>query len=231
MDDVERSTSDCGRSNDLVDRLDAGSGLLFAVTADVSVNGRTVFSRQTKHLNHFPACGSGRVLDAHTNGQRTRAELVPQTSLHGFDLLWGGQLVRGSSGFGQQPALRHWRAEGKGARSHMARRGSIVDEGVALHGPQECRDIGLADFHFKRSGHAVKRFNALAFKVLAVLVQVNESWSHDQASGENHTFAIKSLSGDFLNLALGNADIANSIKACLRIEHPAALDHKIVVLR
>jgi hypothetical protein len=113
----------------------------------------------------------------------------------------------------------------------MARRGSIVDEGAVFLGLQECRDIGLADFHFKRRGHAVQCLNALAFKVLAVLVQINEPWSHDQASGGNHTLAIKSLSGDFLNLALRNADIANSIKACLGVKHPAALDHKIVALR
>jgi hypothetical protein len=63
-----------------------------------------------------------------------------------------------------------------------------------------------------------------------VLVQVNEPWSHDQASDRNHTFALKRLSGNCLNLALEDSDIANRIKACLRIEHPAALDHKIVAL-
>src|SRR5207253_310214 len=72
---------------------------------------------------------------------------------------------------------------------------------------------------------------ALAFKVLVVLVQINEPWSNDQPLGGNHALACKGLSRDFLDLALANADIANGIQTCFGIDHAAALNYNIIALR
>jgi hypothetical protein len=102
---------------------------------------------------------------------------------------------------------------------------------VTFFGFQECRDIGLAYFQFQSCGYSVQRFDPLTFDVLAVLVKIDKPWSNDQASGGNHPLAGKSFSGDSLNFALRDANVANSVKACLRIEHPATLDYKIIILR
>src|SRR5579864_1737389 len=109
----------------------------------------------------------------------------------------------------------------------MARSAPIVDERVSFPGLQKCRDIGLPNLHLKRSGHAVQRHTALTFEVHSVLMQINESRSNNQAAGRNHALAGNSLSRDFFDRALDDADIANSIETCFRIDYPATLDHKI----
>src|ERR1041385_3454696 len=112
----------------------------------------------------------------------------------------------------------------------MARRGPKVDEGMSIFRSQECRDIGLADLHLKRGSYAVQRLELLAFRIQVVLVQINESWSNDQGFGRDHALAVKSFSRDFLDLALADADIANRIKTCFRIDYPTTLNNKIVAL-
>src|SRR5947209_3458064 len=112
----------------------------------------------------------------------------------------------------------------------MARGSPIVDEGAPFHGFQECRDIGLADFHFQRGSHAIQRLDALAFEILGVLMQINESWSNDQPFGRNYALACKSIGRNFLDLALHDADIANSIKTCFGIDYAAALNYNFVAL-
>src|SRR5690348_3259512 len=103
----------------------------------------------------------------------------------------------------------------------MARRGPIIDEGVPLHGLQEYRDIRLSDFHLKRGSHSVERLGALAFQILPVLMQINEPWSNDQAFCRDHALAFKGRSRDFFDPALADADIANGIKTCFRIDYAA----------
>src|SRR6476661_3103755 len=101
---------------------------------------------------------------------------------------------------------------------------------MSFHGLQECRNVWLPDFHLKRGGHSVERLDALAFQVLPVLMQINEPWSNDQAFCRDHPLAFKGRSRDFLDPALADADIANRIKTCFRIDYTATLDHKIVAL-
>ena len=66
--------------------------------------------------------------------------------------------------------------------------------------------------------------------VQVMLMQINESWSNDQPLGGNHAFAFKSLSRDFLDLALADANIANRIKTGFGIDDTATLNYKIVTL-
>ena len=107
----------------------------------------------------------------------------------------------------------------------MAGRGPIVNQGMPLLGFEECRNIRLADFHFERRGHAIHGLDTLSLEVLVMLVEIDEPWGNDQPSRGNHTLAIERVCRDSHDLALGNADIANSIKTGLGIEHPTALDH------
>ena len=75
------------------------------------------------------------------------------------------------------------RAEHQGSRRDMAGRRAVVDQRAAFFGFQELCDIGHPDFQFQRRGYAVERLDALAFRFLAVLVQVNESRSDHEAAG------------------------------------------------
>jgi hypothetical protein len=61
--------------------------------------------------------------------------------------------------------------------------GAIVDERVAFLVGKELSDVRCANFHFKRSGDAIKGFDALAGKFLAVLVQVDKARGDDEAGG------------------------------------------------
>ena len=61
---------------------------------------------------------------------------------------------------------------------------------MALLGSQESGNIRIADFQLQRGGHAVEGFNALAFQVLAVLVQIDKPWSNDQATSRDDLFSI-----------------------------------------
>ncbi len=65
----------------------------------------------------------------------------------------------------------------------MAGGSAVVNERVPFLRLQKLGHVGRANLHFERRGHAVERFDALAGKLLAVLVQVDEAGSDDEASG------------------------------------------------
>ena len=77
---------------------------------------------------------------------------------------------------------------------------------------------------------AIKRLDALAGEVLAVLVQVNESGSDHQPAGMDNTAAAQRLGRDADNLSVADADVAHGIHAGLGIHDPSAFEHEIVLL-
>ena len=91
-------------------------------------------------------------------------------------------------------------------------------------------DVGGADFHFQSGGHAVEGFDALAGGILAVLVQVDETGSNDEAGGMNDAASVERRSGDGGNLAVANADVADGVEASLGINDAPAFDHEVVLL-
>src|SRR5258708_22396155 len=89
----------------------------------------------------------------------------------------------------------------------------------------------LADSHLKGGGDAVQRLQTLTLELLGMLMEINKTRGHHQASSGNHTLSGERVLGNFRNLALGDSHVANRVKTGLRIKHAAALNHKIVCLR
>ena len=101
MHDMQRSAGDGGRSDDLADRLDRGTGLDAARTAYVRVDRQASLGGETEHVNHLQPGRSGRVLDAHANCQAAGVKLGAQLFPHDFDLFRCGGLIGRGSALGQ----------------------------------------------------------------------------------------------------------------------------------
>ena len=105
-----------------------------------------------------------------------------------------------------------------------------MNQRVAVFGFEEFGDIGDADFHFQSGGYAVEGLDALAGEPLAVLVQVNESGSHHQASDVDRTAPAQRSRGDAGDLAIADADVAHRVERGFGIDDAAAFQHEIVLL-
>src|SRR5882762_10127355 len=108
----------------------------------------------------------------------------------------------------------------------MTGRRAIVDQRVTFLVFQEPGDIGHADFHFQGRGYSVQRLDALAFYVLAVLVQIDESGSDDQAVAVNDTPPAQRFGRDADNLPVADADVAHGIEAGFGVHDASALEDK-----
>src|SRR5579862_5987816 len=73
--DVKRSARDGGSSDHFTHRLDRGSGLDAARTADVSVNRNPPLGGQSEHIDDLQPRSTGRVLNSHSDRQSTSAQL------------------------------------------------------------------------------------------------------------------------------------------------------------
>ena len=133
--------------------------------------------------------------------------------------------------FGRIVPSRQRRAENQGARGHVAGGGAVVDERVSLLGIQKLGDVGCADFHFERGGHAVEGLDALAGKILAVLVQVDEAGRDDEAGGVDDAASAERGGGDAGDFAVANADVADGVEAGFGVDDAAAFEDDIVLLR
>ena len=101
MNDVQWRPSDGGRADDLLNRLDVRSGLDSAGTAHVRVYGELAFGGDAEHINHFETRGAGRVLNSHTDAERSSINLFAQPLLYPDDLFGSGGLAGGRAAFGQ----------------------------------------------------------------------------------------------------------------------------------
>ena len=75
------------------------------------------------------------------------------------------------------------------------------------------------------------RLDALAFQVLAVLVQIDESRRDHKPADMNDAPSVKRLRRDAGNLSIANADVANGIQTGFGIHDASAFEHEIVLLR
>ena len=114
---------------------------------------------------------------------------MAEARLHRFELLRRGWFVGGRTGFGDQAAFGQWRTENLGAGGGVAGGGAVINERVSLLGGEEGSDIRLADFEFERGGHAVESLQALTLKILAVLMEIDEPGSDDEAACGDRAFA------------------------------------------
>src|SRR5437016_3396626 len=106
----------------------------------------------------------------------------------------------------------------------MTGRGAVMDQRVTFLVFQEPGDVGHSNFHFQRRGYAVKRLDALAFHVLAVLVQIDESRCDDKSAGVNDVPSAHCFGRDTDNLSVAYADVAHSIEAGFGIHDASAFE-------
>src|ERR1700686_4317702 len=83
-----------------------------------------------------------------------------------------------------------------------------MNQGVAFFVFQEPGDIGDADFHFQCRSYAVPRLDALAFQVLAVLVQIDETRCDDKPADVNDAPPAECFGRDAANLPAADAAVA-----------------------
>src|SRR5271169_131696 len=181
--DVQGRAGDGRRSDHFADLLNGGAGLEAARAAGVGVDRHSPLGGETEHVNHLQSSGSGSVLDSHSNGQAAGVQLRAQALADSLDLLGGGGLVGRWAALGQDFAGGKRGSEYQGSRRGVAGGGAVVNQRVAFLGFQELGYVGHADFQFERGGDTVKRLDALAGEVLAVLMQIDESGSDHQAAG------------------------------------------------
>ena len=112
----------------------------------------------------------------------------------------------------------------------MTGSGAVVDERVFLLLVQELCDVGGADFHFQSGGDAVEGFHALAGEVLAMLVQVNEAGSDDQAGGVDDAASVQRSRGDAGDFSVADTDVADGVERSFGVEDAAAFEDNVVLL-
>ena len=91
--------------------------------------------------------------------------------------------------------------------------------------------IGGANFQFQRGGYTVEGLDALAFRILAVLMQIDKAGRDDKTAGVNDTASGERLSRDARDFSATDADTAYPINAGFGVHDSSALDYDIVLLR
>ena len=138
----------------------------------------------------LPAC-----IESPSQRPIRRHPALPAAPLDSFDLLRRGRQIgrrsafrenlrrttSTSDNFGRQRRPKH-----RSPRRYMAGRRSVMNQRVTFFRFQEFRNVGRTDFQFQRAGHPVQRLDPLACHILAMLVQINESWSNHQPASMNH---------------------------------------------
>jgi hypothetical protein len=177
------------------------------------------------------------VMTAYLSNERAGEDAITRISslAYGvFDRLSrASDLVGRGSTLGQDdPGLGGQRgSEYQGSRCHVARRGTVVNQRAALFSFQEPSHVGRTDFQLQSRGNTVERLDALACKLLAVLMQVNESRSDNEPAGMNDATAAQRLGRYAGNPAIADADVAHGIRACFGIHDLSAFEHNIKLLR
>ena len=155
---------------------------------------------------------------------------IAQALLNVCDLFGSSGLFGGRPALGQDGSRLARRAEDQRSRGDVAGGGAVVDERVSLLGIEKLFDVGSADFHFERGGDAVEGFDALAGEILAVLVQVDEAGSDDEAGGVDDAASSERGGGDAGDFSVADADVADGVEGSLGVDDAAAFEHKIVLI-
>ena len=178
--------------------------------------------RQTEYVDDFEASGSGRVLDAHTDGEGAGIEFSVQALTDGFDLLGRSRIIGSWAALGQDLGNAGMRADHFGrqrcAEDERARCGvtgcsAVIDKRVTVLLLKKVGHIRNADFQFEGSGYTVEGLHAAAVVILSVLVKIDEAGSDDQAFGAKHADARQRIGGDARYLSVGDADVADGVEA------------------
>ena len=185
---------------------------------------------EAEDVNDLLARGARDVLDAHADSQSAGVKLGAQALLHFIELPGRGGLIGGIAALGQDVAWGQRSAEGECARGNVAGGGAVVDQRCALPGFEERSDVGCADLKLEGRRDAVERLDALAGKVLAVLVEINEAGCNDEASCGDYATAGQMIRGNAHDFSVAYADVSHSIEAGLGIHDAAAFEDEVVLL-
>ena len=220
--DVDRRAGEGGSGDHLFERGHA----LVTRGAQVDEAGGAGMGGGAKHLQDFPAGRAGRVLQSHADAERAAGEALLDLAAALGDLGIGGGAMGGVAG-GQECAgvVHHAHAHGD-----VADGCAVVDEGLGLALIVKGVHIGHAHFELERGGHAIHGFGAVVLGVLAVRVEIDEAGGDHQAGGVDRGAACERGGGDGLDLARGDAKLADGVEAGFRIDDAAVADDEIVLL-
>ena len=239
VNDVQRRAGDRGCADDFLDGLNGRTGLEASEAAHVRIDRQLALRGHAEHVDHFESGRARCVLNAHADAECAGVEFVAQALLYLLDLLGRCWFIRCRSALGQDlgnagTRVNHARiqrcTEDQRPRRGMAGGCAVVDQRVPFLGREKLSDVGRADFHFQRRGHAVERLHALALDLLAVLMQIDEAGSDDQSRRVDDAAAGEWFGGDARDLSVADADVAYGVEAGLGVHDAAAFEDEVVLL-
>jgi len=106
----------------------------------------------------------------------------------------------------------------------------MIDQRISFaRGVPSC-DIGCAHFEFKSTGDAVARLEGIRFRILPVLVQIDEAGSDDETFRIDSCPAAQGLRRNRTDFISVDSDPSDCVKTCFGIDHPTVGDDKVVRL-
>src|SRR5207248_10853992 len=143
-----------------------------------------VARRDPKQPEDLLAARTRRVCDAEPHAERPLAEPAFHQGIESRELgvlqrAMGpaATLVADRGGAGERLVVRDERP----ACAHMADAHAVIDEAPALPRAVPGRDRVRAELQFQRGRYAVVRIVAVALRVLAMRMQIDEPWRHHEA--------------------------------------------------
>src|ERR1700730_1952986 len=89
-------------------------------------------------------------------------------------------------------------------------------------------DIGGTGFQFQRCGDPITGLEFVIAGFLAVFMEIDETWSDDEAIGIDGIFALNRVYGDDRDLARLDADVADRVEAGFGVEDASANNDEVV---
>jgi hypothetical protein len=115
-------------------------------------------------------------------------------------------------------------------RGNVSGTGAEVDERFPFASLIPGRDRGNTNFELQRGRDPVVRLEMVVFIVLTVRMEVDESGRNHHAADIHHVASFERRRRDSLNAFPTNSDIANRVKARLRVHHTPVGKHRVVGL-
>src|SRR5688572_10354278 len=111
----------------------------------------------------------------------------------------------------------------------MGRRCSEIQDRLALAAFQKCPYGRNAYFQFQRGSDSVVRLIFIRLVCLPMSVEIDEAGRHNATGGVQDGTADKGLLGNGSDLAIANANMADSIESTFGIHHTSAGNNDIVL--
>src|SRR2546425_6695996 len=131
---------------------------------------KSVRGGEPEHFNHLVPRGSGRVLEAQTNTERTRFDLTPKRGKDPIQTLGSGRLARRStglrnySGLGPKYAGRQRHIPGEETCPQVRGGRTEMNETVSPTRINKTANVRNADFELQSRGDPVERHEAIRIR-------------------------------------------------------------------